>query len=40
MVDLRIMHGKCYVFYNDKLFIITVSVIYAVKMSEVLKDAA
>ena len=37
MVDVKFLHGKWFIWYNDKLFIITTSFIYAFKMTEVLR---
>lgn len=39
MVTIRIVYGFIFVWYNDKLFIKTKSLIYATTMGEVLRDA-
>lgn len=38
MVTVRIIYGFVFVWYNDKIFIKTKSLFYAVKMVKVLKD--
>lgn len=38
MVDVKMLHGKWFVWYNDRLVIVTASLIYATKMGEVLQD--
>ena len=39
MVDVKMLHGRWFVWYNDRLVIVTVSLIYATTMGEVLQDA-
>jgi len=39
MVTIKIVYGFVFVWYNDKLFIKTKSIIYATTMGEVLQDA-
>lgn len=37
MVDVKFLHGKWFVWFDDKLFIVTTSLTYASRMAEVLR---